>query len=281
MDDTIRSTADVREHIGISHHPLMSWRSVVAGLLIAFLSYLILMSLGAGIGASSLVGVINSGDTTAGNNLAVGAGIWVLLATFISLLVGSYFAARISHFISGRVGSAQGIVISALFFGFMIFSATSTVGTIGGGLNSLIGTLGTKSEDLLKNPQVQSTNNRSLGDVNHKHDPDVVAQGIAVRLLRSDTEGAKNYFAFQANMTRPEVDVRFEQLKNDFNTTVKNAGAAAAKGASAAGWGLFVTLVVGTFFASLGGSMGARANLRKPIADEETTGQTALYPRTV
>ena len=279
MDETIKT--NTREHISVSHHALLSWRSVLAGLLVAFLTYIVLMSLGAGIGANNLVGVINNADKEAGNGLAVGAGIWVLISAFISRGVGSYFAARLSHFVTARVGWAQGIVIAALFFGALIMETTTTIGAIGGGIGSLAGAIGNKTGDLLKNPEVQSTVERGLGGLNLRNDPDIVAQGVAVRLMRGDEESARNYFAYQANMTRPEADARFEQLKNDFNAKAKDAGVAAAKGVSAAGWGLFITLVLGTFFAGLGGSLGSRANLRKPLTDEDYAGQTALDPRTV
>lgn len=90
-------------------HPLISWRSVVAGLLIAFFTMIGLLGLGMGIGGISM------SEETGIQGAGMFTGIWFTVSVLISLFLGSYFAARVSKFQYGRIGSAQGLVIAACF----------------------------------------------------------------------------------------------------------------------------------------------------------------------
>jgi hypothetical protein len=85
-------------------------------------------------------------------------------------------------------------------------------------------------------------------------------------LIRGDTIGARNYLASQAGISRAEADRRLTQLKTDFQTKVKDVGAATAKAVSIAGWTLFGVFLLGTGFSSLGGAAGVRRNLSRPVS---------------
>jgi hypothetical protein len=98
-----------------SLHPLVSWRSALAGLLVTYLCLGILSSLGLAFGGVTFSNVGNVGANES-STASLATAIWFLFAIIVSLFAGSYFAARISKFHTNIVGSAQGLVISSLFF---------------------------------------------------------------------------------------------------------------------------------------------------------------------
>jgi hypothetical protein len=244
-----------------------SWRAIFAGFFIAFMVYLILTSLGLAIGGASLKGVVQGQG--GGQGLSIGSGIWLVVTALISLFVGSYLAARVSGLVTSRAGGVQGIVVAALFFAFMISQVGAVLGTVGSGLGSVIGSAGTVASNAANNPQVQSVVQERLGDLNLKSPPDQVAQGLATRLVRGDTVGARNYLASQAGISRAQADRRLNQLKTDFQNKMRDVGTATAKAVSIAGWTLFGVFFLGTFFSILGGLAGARRTLSVPVSDAD------------
>ncbi len=242
----------------------ISWRAIFAGFFISFMVYLILTSLGLAIGGSSLKNVVQT--QSGGSGLSMGSGIWLVVTALISLFVGSYLAGRVSGLVTSRVGGVQGIVVAALFFAFMISQVGAVVGAVGSGLGNVIGSAGTAVSSAANNPQVQAVIQDRLGDLKLKSPPDQVAQGIASRLLRGDTVGARNYLASQAGISRAEADRRINQFKTDFQNTMRDIGASTAKAVSVAGWTLFGVFALGTLFSVLGGAAGARRNLSRPVS---------------
>lgn len=268
-----------KEHPGV--FALVSWKSIFAGLFVALFSYLTLMALGTAVGGSAAQGIIQAGDNAGG--IALSAGIWMLFSTFISLGIGSYFAARISNFINKKVGSFQGAIIASLFFALLVYGTTSTLSAVGGGIGSLASSMSVGASSLAGNPQVQSVIERSFGDdINLKSEPQVVAQGLAARLLQGNDDAAKSYLAYQTGRTRAQIDEGFTQLKTDFMATAQQVGGNVASGIATAGWIIFATLVFGMLFSVLGGSMGASANFREPLAEDVDTGRArSLDPMSI
>jgi hypothetical protein len=106
-------------------HPLISWRSVIAGTLISFLGLSILLALGLAFGGIGLVHGVNE------NSVGMFSGVWFLISSVIALFFGSYFSGRVSKFHMGRLGAAQGALISALFFGYFLFESFAAIGWVG------------------------------------------------------------------------------------------------------------------------------------------------------
>lgn len=252
------------ESDSISLHPLVSWRSVIAGLLIAFLCMAILMSLGLAIGGVSL-----SNMGTDASNAGRASGIWFLIASLISVFAGSYYAARISKFHTHRIGSAQGLVITSLFFGLFMWQGISAIGWAGnkmtGAVSGAASTMGQASD----NPVVSGVVEDAIGDLNLKSSPQTVVSGVVTRLLRGDHEGAKNYLAMQAGVTPQEADRRIADLRGRVDTAMIQVRATAAKAMQGAGLMIFATLVLGCVAAIGGGALGSRANLRRPLTRDE------------
>ena len=250
-----------------SMHPLISWRSVVAGLVISFFFMIGFIGLGMAFGG------IGMSDGTTARSAGIFTGAWFLGSSLISLFIGSYFAARISKFQMGRVGSAQGLVIAALFLGLFLLEAVMAIGGIGQLTGSILGnTAGmvtAGAQKLSSTPAVRDMVDDAVGDLNLKSDPRSVATGIATRLIRGDAEGAKNYLVRESGITMAQAEQRIASAKGKIDgalVTVRQGASAALK---STGWALFFLVFLGSISAVLGGSLGSVTNFRKPLAKKE------------
>ena len=106
-----------------SGHSLLSWRSILAGLIVAIMTCLALIALGFGLGGSAvLVQVENNSNVPFA--FTTGIMLWLGLSILFSLSAGSYFSARTSTFTAGKMGAAHGIIITALFFGLLLYTSS-------------------------------------------------------------------------------------------------------------------------------------------------------------
>jgi hypothetical protein len=274
--DVRHTPARVESNVTLGHFPLISWRSVLAGFLIALLTDAALFTLGLGIGGLSLVDTIQ--DNSSGNALAIGSGFWIVLCTVVSLFTGAYFAARVSNYITGRIGAAQGMVIASVFFLFMALNLAITLGATTRGVSGIVSAVGGGVADLSRNQQVRRIADQLIVDKNLKSDPDVVIGGVVSRLASGNSEGAKSYLANQAGMTRAEADQRINQISAQLNSALKDAGVAAGRVVSTVGWTLFGLIILGSLFSCLGGALGSRANFRHPLARDISHPVGELHP---
>lgn len=255
-------------------HALISGRAILAGLLIVFFSLVVLLSLGLAVGGISM-----DADTSA-RGAGIFTGIWFLVSSLLALFLGSYFAARVSKFRTGRIGSAQGLVIAALFIGILLYQAASAIGSAGQAVGSMLKGSGSAVVSGMNraadNPAISNTVTNwaedAMGDLNLRSDPKTVATGVASRLINGDAESAKNYLAAQAGITPAEADVRIAQMKGRVDQSVDEAKQGAATALKSTGWSLFILSVLGAVVSIAGGALGSVANFRKPLIREETAG---------
>lgn len=251
----------------LNTHALISWRAIVAGLLIAMFTMTGLIGLGLAFGGISM------DEDTSAKSAGMFTGIWFMASALVSLFIGSYFAARISKFRTGRVGSAQGIVIASLFLGFFLYQSISALGALGSGAGAMLGKssgiIASGVQKAAENPAItgaiSNMTEDALGGLNLKSSPSQVAQGLGTRVLRGDAEGAKNYLAFQAGITPAEANTRIEQLKGKTDQVLADAKEATATALKSTGWSLFLLVVLGALSSVGGGALGSVANFRKPL----------------
>jgi hypothetical protein len=252
----------------MSVHPLVSWRSIIAGLLVTFFSLAILLSLGIAFGGIGL-----SGGTDA-QNAGFFTGVWFLISSVISLFLGSYFAARISMFHTNRIGSAQGLVIVSLFFGFFLYQTASAIGwagkAAGSAVSSTVSAASTGASRFANNSVVNSIIENAVGDLNLRSDPQTVVTGLGNRLIRGNTVAARNYLARQSNLSPAEADQRIATLRTQVDQALVQAREAAAKALQATGWSLFATMLLGLIASVGGGALGSLQNVRHPLVHEQT-----------
>jgi len=248
-------------------HALISFRAIAAGLLLAMFVMIGLTGLGLAFGGISM------DEETTVRGVGMFSGIWFIASVFISLFLGSYFASRVSKFRMGRVGSVQGLVIASLFLGFFLYQIVSALGTAGLAVGSLLGKTGRvialSAQKIENYPAVRNTishlSEDALGDLNLRSGLQVVAEGIGSRILRGNTEGAKNYLAREAGITPTEADARIAQMKAQVDEYVSNAKEATATALRSTGWTLFFLVVLGGLAGILGGGLGSVVNFRKPL----------------
>lgn len=258
----------------VNPHALISWRSIVAGLLLAFFTMTGLIGLGLAFGGIGL------DDDTSARGAGIFTGVWFLISALISIFIGSYFAARISKFRTGRIGSAQGLVIAALFVGFILYQTMATIGMAGQAMGGMIkGSSGLIARGVDKAADIPVINNAvsnvaedAIGDLNLKSDVRTVGTGVATRLVQGDTEGAKNYLSMQAGITPAEADARIAQMKTRVDKLVEDTREGTAAALKSVGWSLFLLTLLGSLAAVAGGAMGSVANFRKPLIRQEGIG---------
>ena len=248
-------------------HALISFRAIAAGLLLTMFVMIGLTGLGLAFGGISM------DEETTVRGVGMFSGIWFIASVFISLFLGSYFASRVSKFRMGRVGSVQGLVIASLFLVFFLYQLVSALGTAGLAVGSLLGKTGRvialSAQKMENYPAVRNTishlSEDALGDLNLRSGLQVVAEGIGSRILRGNTEGAKNYLAREAGITPTEADARIAQMKAKVDEYVSNAKEATATALRSTGWTLFFLVVLGGLAGILGGGLGSVVNFRKPL----------------
>lgn len=259
----------------IRAHPLISWRSTIGGLLISLLAMGILLSLGLAFGGGRYV---DASVNATPRDLGVFSSVWFLISAVISVLIGSYFAARVSKYHLGRIGAAQGAVIASLFFGFFLYQTVLAISGTGRMVSALASEAASAaqagvSQAMVPDSALNNAIEDALGDLNLRNEPGIVFSGVASRLIAGDTNGAKNYLARQAGVSPQVVDARINQLQAQINQAMTQARQQAAKALQATGWALFLMLTLGTIAATAGGALGALANVRRPLARDVFAGE--------
>jgi hypothetical protein len=258
-------------------HPLISWRSVLAGLLIALFTMTGLLGLGMAFGGIGL------DEETSLRGAGIFTGAWFIGSALISLFLGSYFAARVSKFQTGRIGSAQGLVIAALFLGFFLYQTVMAIGTAGQTAGNVIGgaagMAGTGVQRAAQSPAItQAAGNLvedALGGLELRSDPQTVASGLATRLVQGNTQSARNYLINQTNLTQAEADARIQQIQGQVGAAMEQVREGTATALKSTGWALFLLVLLGALSAVGGGALGSVANFRNPLSREQFTTQHA------
>lgn len=122
----------------------VSWGAILAGVVTALVSQLILNMIGIGIGASTLDPVAN--DNPAVSTFSIGAGIWWALSGIIAAFVGGYVASRLSGRPKESTGGWHGLTTWAATTLLVFYLLSTAVGSLVGGafntVSSAIGGLG-------------------------------------------------------------------------------------------------------------------------------------------
>lgn len=261
----------------VDSHPIMSWRSTIAGLLVSFLVFAILLSLGIAIGGVSLTDGANL------RNSGIIGAIWMLASIFIALFAGSYVSGRVSAYVSNWTGVAQGAVLCALFLGIMLWQFVGLATWMTRSAGALVGSAVQAGAPIAQDAASQMNIGfneiveDNLGDVQLTGDPQTVAAGVASRLIRGNPESAKNYLARNSNLTRPEVDQRIDGVQAQITEAGDKARTAAAGALKVTGWSLFGTTLIGLLVSILGGIAGAKAH-RLPVSRDEVSSTPSFRP---
>jgi hypothetical protein len=250
-----------------SMHPLVSWRSIAGGLFISFFTMVGLIGLGLAFGGTGI-----DQETTV-KSLGLYTGIWFLISAIISLFCGSYFASRISKISSPRVGSAQGLIIAALFLGGFLFEVVVSIGGAGRLTRDLMtrtsAMMESPTERLSQAPAIKEMIQDVVGNLTLKNDPNFVIASIAAKLIRGDESSAANYLAEEASISTLEAQDRIINLKLKIDDSIQKAKMITGAAMKSIGVSLFLLVFFGGIFSILGGSLGSFTNIRKPIITQK------------
>ena len=111
----------------------IAWGAVLAGVVVALVTQLILNLLGVGIGAATLDPAAGAAENPAASTFSIGAGIWFALSGIIASLAGGYAAGRLAGKPKESTAGWHGLTAWALTTLVVFYLLTTTVGGILGG----------------------------------------------------------------------------------------------------------------------------------------------------
>lgn len=153
----------------------VSWGAIFAGTVIGLAMIILFTLLAIGIGAATVDPA--SGQTPSAAGSLTGSAIAFAVIQLVGLFVGGYAAARLAG-IHLRLGSMlHGVAVWALATFAMFWLATTTIGTIAGGLAS---TLASAAQGAATAVQAAIPDDLSLGDL-----PDLDMQSLPPELRRT------------------------------------------------------------------------------------------------
>jgi hypothetical protein len=196
--------------------PRVSWGAVIAGVILSLIVYLVLSILGAAIGASLLSPLSQPNPMRA---FGFGSGVWMIVTTVVSVLVGSYFAGRCAPVL----GWLHGLLAWAVMILFVTYAAASLVG----------GAISVAGQAANAGATVAAASNGSA--------PDGSLAGSVKQQLQSVVASATAV----ASSPQAEQDARA-------------AADTAARAVARATWFSFAALIVGAIIAVTAGNLGFR-----------------------
>jgi hypothetical protein len=265
----------------------VSWGAVLAGVVVALVTQLILNMIGIGIGAATLSPA--TGDNPSASTFSIGAGIWWTLSGILASLAGGYAAGRLAGVPKESTGGWHGLTSWALTTLIIFFLITSAIGGILGGtyrvvtdaLGSTASTAGSAAQTAIQAaaPSLARTNDpftsieqaikgrvggddaaalrdaavsavRALvsGDQQQAGEARERAADALSRAQRIPIEQARTQIQQYEQQYRQAADQAKQQAKQAADTTAK----AASRGAF---WGA-ISLILGAIAAWFGGRLG-------------------------
>lgn len=126
------------------YHDRVRWGPILAGLVIALVSQLILSAFGAAIGLTTLAGS-DSPNADAGN-VGTAVGIWTIISLLISLFLGSWVMARSCGPMNRNTGLLNGAILWATTLALSAWLLTS-------GVSGLFGIVASNAGEIINQVQ--------------------------------------------------------------------------------------------------------------------------------
>lgn len=216
----------IREDIVPGTVKRISWGSVFAGVAVAAILQLLFALLGLGVGLSTIN--VAQGDAPV-MGLSIGAGIWWVVSSLISLFLGGWVAGRLAGIPRSFDGALHGVLTWAIATFLLIYFLGTAMGSLfGGALNMVRGTVSTASR-------------------------------AAIAAGPEGLEQAREALPTSPAAAVDSVRNQAEKVLNDPETRQKAAEVAtqASGGASKASFLSFAVILLGGLSAGFGGKTGA------------------------
>ena len=263
----------------------ISWGAVLAGVVVALVTQLLLNMLGIGIGAATLNPV--EGDNPSAISLSIGAGIWFALSTILAALAGGYAAGRLAGVLRESTAGWHGLTAWALTTLVIFYLLGSTVGgLLGGAYRGMTNALGNVSSAVASTAETAaqiavariadpfSSIEESIRSAIPGNDP-AILRDAAIAAVRAVVTGdpqqaaeareraaqviarAQNTSVEDARTQVQQYAQRYRQAADHAKQQVTQAADAAAKTVSRAALFGAISLLLGGLAGWFGGRMGA------------------------
>jgi hypothetical protein len=273
----------------------ISWAAIFAGLIITLVAQVVLSVLGLSIGSSAINPLT---DQNPGATIGIGAAVWLVISSIISLFLGGWVAGRMAGF--PREGGLHGLVTWGAATLVTLLLLSSAVGNLLSGAGKLAGQAMPMANQAMASNGGGSSGamggvssalqgvsggnwdsvRQDVQSISQNSTPQQKAQltSSVEKLLKNggsnpqDRQAVVGTLVSQDNMSEQEANRKvdswvqdYQQAKTQTEQKARQVGDKAAKGVSMAGWGTFVMLVLGAVAAGLGGASGAKALSRTAV----------------
>ena len=277
---------------GAHTHRRISWAAIFGGVILVVALQLLLSLLGAGIGLGTVD--TNAGSTPSASSFGIGAGVWWVVSSCLSLLIGGYVSAWLAGIEVRFDGLLHGLVTWAIATLLTFWLLSTAIGGIIGGGFSALGTVasaaGTGVSDAAKplaqaagvspdmiQQQAQAYLQPSSSPDPASMTPQDAQKAVATDLATyagggADAPAAKDQIiaimAAQRHVSHDEAAKQFDdaqtklkQTRDHAIQTAKNAADASAAAASTTAFAGFRVLLLGLVAAAVGGSIAVQRRL--------------------
>jgi hypothetical protein len=212
----------------------ISWGAIFAGAIIALATQLVLTLIGTAVGLATLNP--ETGQNPSGVTLGIGAGVWLVISSLVSLFLGGYIAGRLGGTFNGWLhGLATWATVAMLTILLLTTAAGGLIGTASG-----LASFAVNNSDKVSRTQL----------------PPAVQQQIDQFTARAS--GSADQAAAQAQQTTPEQKA----------AEARQVGQRAAKGGAVGTGAAALGLILGALAAAFGGKTGGRYPVREVPMDE-------------
>jgi hypothetical protein len=275
-----------RAALAASSSPLrgVSWGSILAGVTAAIAVQLLLNLLGIGFGAAT----INPQQGQPGQGLAVGAVIWFVISSIISLFVGGWIAGRLAGTPNQKEGALHGFVTWALASLALFYLLSTAVGGLLGGAASVLGQTASLAARGAQAVTPTATNliaqvsgvtpqqvQAEAGDIVRDSNFQAFVSGVVRngQVTPQDRQALANLLVSRRNMSMQDANATIDRWQAQIAQTVEQtkqtatqAEKTAASGVSKGAFGSFFALLLGLASAVAGSWTGTQEFARSRSA---------------
>src|SRR5215467_8333377 len=264
----------------------VSWSSILAGVTTAIAVQLLLNLFGIGVGAATINP--HQGQQP-GQGLAVGAVIWFVFSSVISLFVGGWIAGRLAGTPNKKDGALHGFVTWGLASLVLFYLLSTAVGGLVGGAASVLGqtaSLAARGAEAVTpaatNVIAQATGvtpeqvQSEAGDIARDSNFQAFVGGIIRngQVTAQDRQALANLLVQRRNMSIQEANATIDRWQAQITQTVQQtkqtaaqAETTAASGVSKGAFGSFFALLLGLVSAVAGSWTGTQGSARsRPVS---------------
>jgi len=269
----------------------VSWASIMAGLVVALGTWVLLTVLGLALGLSS---ADPNNPATSLKSAGLITGIWSLVVPFVALLAGGLVAARTAGVVTRPTGAIHGVVLWALatlasvvLLGYVVKGVVSGAAGLGANIASVSAqkaaemgpSLGIRPDDILApvNTRLQQEGKPAVTAVQLEATmKDVVSAGVRQGSIDHDLivgALAKNtrLSPADADDVATRIEATVEQKRAEVGQDVQAGAAKAADASGKALWWVFLGMVIGLGSAVAGSTLGVSRRQRLAARTFATT----------